>query len=345
MFSFNWSWIRKLKKILPDSMDDQNTKFFKLMIYVVSGLLVFMILSCTLAFIITLKSAEEVMIPDVTGLKLEDALVAIQDRGLNSRIQLKYSTDPNDKGNVLEQTPNSGTIKKAGSQVVLRVSRGSIIGKVENYVGWQIRDLETHLKSLFNTQGPILKINEPLIRVNSEKPEGTILEQKPLPGTDLPSGVTELFLVVSIGPQDKTYSVPVFTDLAFDDAMKKAASLNIPFLFSHRDAKRDEKRGVVVEQKPGKEENVPQGTIIQLTITSPAPSGKKVFGILERTLTEQPIAVDTAFYAISEDGIKEEVFKMKHKGGPFAIPYFEEEGTVLVISVLNKDQVHFIVKR
>ncbi|MCL2481306.1 MAG: PASTA domain-containing protein [Spirochaetaceae bacterium] len=336
----NLNWISKFKKILPDSGDDQNTRFFKIMIYVVTGLLLFMILSCTLAFMITLKGAEEVMIPDVTGIKLEDALIAIQDRGLNSRIQLKYSASQ-DKGYVIEQSPNPGTIKKVGNQIILRVSRGAIIDEVENYVGWHIRDLETHLKS-YET---ILKINEPLMRVYSERPEGTILEQKPLPGTNISSGVTELFLVVSMGPQGKTYSVPVFEDLDFMTAMKKAASSNTPFLFTQRDAKKDEKRGVVVEQNPGKEENVPIETIVQLIVTSPVPTDKKVFGILKRTIPEQPVAVDTAFYIISKEGIKEEVFRMKHKGGPFSIPYFEEEGTVLVISVLDKDQVHFIVKR
>jgi hypothetical protein len=137
-------------------------------------------------------------------------------------------------------------------------------------------------------------------------------------------------------------------DLDFLTAMQKAASLNLPFLFTQRDAKKDEKRGVVVEQKPGKSEDVPLGTIVQLTVTPPLPTGstdKRVFGILVRTLPEQPVAVDTAFYRISEEGIKEEIFKMKHKGGPVALPYFELDGTVLVISVLDKEQVYFPVKR
>ena len=343
---FNWNWLNKLKRILPDYNDDQNTRFFKILIYVVTGLLIFMILSCTLAFMITLKGAEEVLIPDVTGLKLEEALVAIQDRGLNSRIQLKYSSNLEDKGNVIEQSPHPGTVKKVGNQVILRVSKGAILDKIENYVGWHINDLEAHLKSLFNTYGTMLKINEPLVRITSSKPEGTILEQKPLPGTDLASGLTELFLVVSIGPEGKNLSVPDFLDLDFMSAMKKAASSNLPFLFTQRAAQKDEKKGVVVAQKPGKEENVLLGTIVQLTITSPStPAGKKIFGILERMIPEQPVAVDTALHIISVDGVKEEVFRMKHKGGPLAIPYFEEEGTVLVISVLGKDQISFKVKR
>ena len=150
-----FNWLEKLKRILPDRTDDQNTRFFKIMIYVITGILLFMIISSTLAFMIVLKGAEEVMVPDVSGMKLEEALIALQDRGLNSRIQLKYSSDPADKGNVIEQDPNPGTIRKAGSQIVMRVSKGSIIDKVENYTGWHLNDLETHLKTLFNTYGPL----------------------------------------------------------------------------------------------------------------------------------------------------------------------------------------------
>ncbi|MCL2294328.1 MAG: PASTA domain-containing protein [Spirochaetes bacterium] len=345
MFDFLYSIFSKLKKILPDGMDDQNTRFFKIMIYVVTGLLLFMVLSGILAFMLTLQSAEEVMIPDVTGIKLEDALIAIQDRGLNGRIQLRHSFDT-ERGSVIEQVPRPGTIKRVGNQVVLRVSRGAIIDNVENYVGWRVADLETHLQTLAITHGPLLRIAEPLIRINSDRPEGTILEQKPLPGTPLVSGVvTELALVVSMGPQGQTFSPPSFTDMDFMTAMQRAALHNLPFIFTQREPRRGERPGIVVEQRPGHGERVPIGTIIQLTVTPPAPAGNRIFGILKRTLPEQPVAVDTAFYVISQDGIKQEIFRMPHRGGPFAVPYFEEEGTVLVISMMGRDQVHFVVSR
>ncbi|MCL2791554.1 MAG: PASTA domain-containing protein [Spirochaetaceae bacterium] len=335
------SWISRIRNIFPSREDDQDIKFSKIIIYVVTGLLLFMLLSGVLAFMLMVRSAEDVMIPNVTGMKLEDALIAVQDRGLNSRIQLRFSANPLDRGNIIEQSPAPGTIKKAGSHVVLRVSRGSIIDQMENYVGWQVRDLETHLKSL----GATITINEPLIRIHSDMPEGTILEQKPLPGTDISSGGAELSLVVSLGPEGQTLSVPDLVDIDFTTAMRRAAANNIPFLFTQREPRRGEGRGVIVEQRPGRDENVPIGTTVQLTVTPPEPSGGRIFGILNRTLPEHPVAVDTAFYIISEDGVKDEVFRLRHRGGAMAIPFFEEEGTVLVISVMGRDLIHFIVRR
>ena len=336
-----FNWISNLKKILPDRNDDQDIRFFKIMIYVVTGLLLFMLASGIAAFMLTVRSTEDVVIPEVTGMKLEDALIAIQDRGLNSRIQLRFSANPNERGSVIEQSPGPGTIKKAGSHVALRISRGTLVGTVENYVGWQLMDLEAHLKSL----GTVITINEPVIRINSERPEGTILEQKPAPGTDISSAGAELSLVVSLGPEGRTFVVPNFVGIDFTTAMKTAAAFDLPFLFTQRDAARGEQRGIVAEQRPGGEENVPIGTIIQLAVTTPDSTGGRIFGILNRTLPEHPVAVDTAFFVISEDGVKDEVFRTKHRGGPMAIPYFETEGTVLVISVMGRDQVHYIVRR
>jgi len=339
-----FNWLEKLKRILPDRTDDQNTRFFKIMIYVITGILLFMIISSTLAFMIVLKGAEEVMVPDVSGMKLEEALIALQDRGLNSRIQLKYSSDPADKGNVIEQDPNPGTIRKAGSQIVMRVSKGSIIDKVENYTGWHLNDLETHLKTLFNTYGPLLKIKEPVMRVYSSKPEGTILEQKPLPGTEL-AGLTELSLVVSRGPEGQTYEAPTFTSLDFMSAMKKAAEFNLPFLFTQRDANKNEVKGTVVQQKPQSGEHVPLGTIMQLVITPPEKSEGKIFGILEKTLPEYPVSVVLKLEKITPEGERSEVFSMKHKGGVIAIPYFEEAGTSLVVTAVDRELIYFTIKK
>jgi len=45
------------------------------------------------------------------------------------------------------------------------------------------------------------------------------------------------------------------------------------------------------------------------------------------------------------EGIRDEIFTMKHKGGVIAIPYFETEGTSLVIKALDKELIYFTVKK
>ena len=335
--------IEKIKKLFPGRNDDQNTRFFKIIIYVMLGILLFTIASSTVTFLIVLRGAEEVMIPDVTDQKLEQAVMELQERGINTRVQLKYSSHPSDKGTVIEQSPKPGTIRKAGSSVVLKVSKGTVIDKVDDYRGWTLTDLETHFKSLFTTYGPLLKIKDPVTRIYNEKEEGTILEQKPQPGTEL-TGFTELELVVSRGPEGKTYIVPEFEDYDFQSALKKIAAYNLPFLFTYREAKRNEKKGVVISQTPPKDEHVPHGTIVQLQITQPESVKGKIFGLIERTLPDYPVSVELKLERITVEGSVEEIFRMRHKGGVIAVPYFEDEGNILILSAMDSEIARFTVK-
>lgn len=337
-------FLDKLRQLLPNNLDDDSTRFFKIMIYVSAGLFFFMMVSGIIAFMTVTRGSEEVMIPDVAGMKLEDALITLQERGLNSRINLRFSDSPLDKGNIVEQDPRSGSIKKAGSQVILRVSKGAIIDTVENYIGWDMPDLEAYLRTLFNTYGPLLDINEPIIEIYSDQPAGTILEQKPLPGTEL-AGLTKLELVVSRGAEKGVYTVPIFKTLDFNVAMKKAAGFNLPFLFRQKEAEGNERRGFVIQQRPERGIDVPLGTIVQLVTTPPKPEKGKIFGILERSLPNYPVSVSIEFQKVSPEGTSETVFIMRHRGGPIAIPYFEQAGTTLIIKALDEEIVNFTIKQ
>ncbi len=335
--------IDKIKKLFPGRNDDQSTRYFKIIIFVMLGILVFTIAASTVSFLIVLRGAEEVMIPDVTDQRLEQAVIELQERGINTRIQLKFSSNPSDKGTVIEQSPKPGTIRKAGSNVVLKVSKGTVIDKIDDYRGWKLTDLETHFKSLFTTYGPLLKIKDPVTRIYNEKEEGTILEQKPEPGTEL-TGFTELELVVSRGPEGKTYIVPEFEDYDFQSALKKLAGYNLPFLFTYREAKRHEKKGVVISQTPDKEAHVPHGTIVQLQITQPESVKGKVFGLIERTLPDYPVSIELKLERITVEGSIEEIIRMRHRGGVIAIPYFEDEGNILILTAMDNEIARFTVK-
>ena len=66
------------------------------------------------------------------------------------------------------------------------VSRGVVVDKVENYVGQNIDDVKMHLQTLFSTSArPLLSLKEPAMYRFSTENAGTILEQKPTPGTEI----------------------------------------------------------------------------------------------------------------------------------------------------------------
>ena len=275
---------------------------------------------------------EITVVPDVNGMQLEEALIAIQDKGLISKIQLRYSQDPGDKGKVLDQQPSPGSIRRAGKAVTLSVSRGAVIDKIGDYTGWNLQDLKTHFMTLFSTYGTFITIKEPVITVYSKEPRGTIIQQKPLPGTPVTS-YTQLELRVSQGPEDAVITVPTFK------------GMNIPFAFSFRDKQGAEKPGTVVSQTPEAESEVRRGTMMQLQIVPPASEKGKVFGLLERSLPDYPVPITLKYQIIDPVGNRTEVFSTKTKGGVIAIPYFVEEDSILILLADDKEIVNFTVKK
>ncbi len=324
-------------------MRETEKRFFRILILFSFGTLVVASLVGLLAFILSLERREETMIPDLEGMELANAVIELQDKGLYAEVQLRYSNSLSDKGTVLEQEPIPGSVVKTRSEVLLRVSKGAAVEKLESYVGWNINELEAHLKSLESVYGPLLRLKTPLIRVYDESPAGTILEQKPMPGTEL-SVLTELELVVSKGPEGQMSAVRDYIGLDWRSAFSTAASAGHPFVFT-RTNRQEGTPGTVVSQSPEPKAEVPVDTIRQLLLRPPQDidDGYR-FGILERELPEQPLAIPITIEAISPIGENETLISFKHAGGLLTVPYLQEVGTSLIIRIDGEERIRIQVR-
>lgn len=330
--------------LLPSKSENPESRFFKIILYLSLGIILLMVIAGIVTFLITMEGAEQTMVPDTQELSLEKAMLELQEKELYARVQLRYSRNPEDKGMVINQVPKPGTLVKAGTQVVLTVSRGAIIDRVEDYIGWKLSDLEIHLQTLFTTYGPLLKIERPVMRVYDDSPSGTILEQKPLPGTEL-SGVTDLELLVSRGPKSQMIVAENYLDLPWRETLNMLEERNIPFVFTARDAEGEEKPGMVINQSPEPDSEVPASTLFQITVTRPEDLlEEEVFGILNWTLPDYPVAVELSLKAINEQGDERTVLSMKHPGGVIAIPYVEQVNTILTLSIAGKEILRHTVR-
>jgi beta-lactam-binding protein with PASTA domain len=326
--------------------DDPEKRYFRILLACSVGLVLLMVLIGLITFILSLKVSEQTMVPDVTGLELSNAIVELQDKALYPVLQMVQSSETGDKGTVLAQDPGASTLLKVGSRVVIKVSRGAVIEKLDNYVGWNIDDLETHLSTLVSVYGPLLRISKPVIRVfDDDTTPGTILQQKPAPGTELTS-LTDLVLVVSKGPEGATFAVKDYAGMRYTKAVAELASSETPFLISSRAPKKGEKAGVIVSQTPSVESLVPIGTLVQLTMTDPddVPSDS-IFGILQKTLPTYPVPVDLLVESIAPSGEKRVLLTTKHSGGVLTIPFVEEKDTVIVVSVNGAEVAREQVKK
>lgn len=326
-----------------NKIEDDSQRQFRVFILLFVGIIGLMILAGGAAFLLTIEGAEKTLVPDIVGEPLEDALLALQDKELNTRIQLQYSAKPGDKGSILAQEPKAGALVRAGSQVVLRVSKGAVIDRVENYIGWKLEDLRLHLQTLFTTHGPLLRIKEPVVKVFDEAEPGIILEQKPEPGTEI-TGLTDLELIVSRGPAGVSAQVAQYTGLPYEQALERLITFQVPFRFSLREAEGEEGPGMVVSQDPppGTDRGLAEDVELIMTEPEDIPEGS-VFGLLERTLPDYPIIVDITLEAINPQGGRDTVLSFKHTGGKIGIPFIVEEDTMLVLYVFDKEILRYTV--
>ncbi len=329
-----------------DAVEKYISTHMRLLVSAAVAMVVFVGLIALTVFFIAVRGAEQTMVPDVTGKELTAALLELQVKELYPRIQLRYSQSSADKGTILEQDPRPGAIVKAGRRIRLVVSRGVVVDKVENYVGQNLDDVKVHLQTLFSTSSrPLLSLREPPMYQFSTESAGTILEQKPEPGTEI-DGPTRLEFVVSRGPENAMIKVPDLVGLPLQDALDRIRQSGVYASFSVRPVQGREAAETVVSQLPAGQSVVAANTRLALVVAEPAsvPAGE-VFGLFSRTLPEYPYPLTVQVDALLPTGTRRRLIAVDHPGGEFSVPYRLPEGSVLILSVLNRELLREEVRR
>ena len=138
------------------------------------------------------KGGEELEMPNLRGLKQEDALKKLQQMGL--RLGSSYETfSDEDSGTVISQDPRSGTRITKGQSVDITVSKGQKIKKitVPNVKGVPADRAHTMI------EGSGLKVGGTSEEASTQA-AGTVVSQSPAAGTEVDSG-TAVQVVVSSG--------------------------------------------------------------------------------------------------------------------------------------------------
>jgi beta-lactam-binding protein with PASTA domain len=322
-----------LRKI--ESFDKDH---YRLIAYGLGAIIALMAVAGLSAFLLSLRGAEQTMVPDVRSMELAQALVKLQEKELYPRVSLRFTDNPLDRGKIVDQSPSAGAIVKAGRRIALTVSRGSVADKVENFVGQDVNEAKIHLQTLFAGATPLLVVKEPLVYVFDKAPDGVILEQKPPPGTEI-AGQTQLELVVSRGPEKAQVRVPDLMGLGIGDALLLVEKTDLPVNFSMRAGGKSERAGAVVAQTPAAGSMIPANARVSVTLSAPAASKDQslVAGVYSRDLPEYPYPLKVSLESISPSGDRAPILTVKHPGGSFTAPYVLPRGYVLVLSVLERE--------
>ncbi|MDR0313332.1 MAG: PASTA domain-containing protein [Treponema sp.] len=321
-----------------DSVEGYVANHLRLFISMVAALLIFVGIIAVSVFFVFVNGAEQTMVPNVQGLDLTSALMELQVKELYPRIQLRYSQSSVDKGLILEQDPVPGTIVKAGRRIRLVVSQGVLINTVENYLGRNIDEIRLDLQTLFASEGtlspPLLTLKEPPMYEHSIEAPGTILQQKPEPGTGI-SGPTVLELVVSLGPEEALLRVPNFIGLDPEEALAMIGRSGIDFIFNLRTAQEGEKPGVVVSQVPAGDTMIAKDTRVRITMTESPANTNNVFGLFRYNLARNPYPLALRLEALLPSGERRRLLSTEYSGGELTVPYNLPLGTVLILYTVN----------
>ncbi|GHV85453.1 PASTA domain-containing protein [Spirochaetia bacterium] len=320
-----------------EGLEDYMGNHLRLFISFTVALLVFVGMIALSVFFIAIRGKEEVMVPDVLGKELTQALVEMQEKELYPRIQLRAAAAGEEKGVVLEQIPDAGTLVKAERRIELVVSQGMALDKMASFLGKNINDVRQEILA-FNKQSPesTITIREPFMYQYSVQVMGTILQQNPAPGSEL-TGSTVLELVVSRGQENTRITIPDLTGLSFTEALNRLGQLKTGFTFTMRETAAGEKPGTVYSQTPPGGTEADLGEKITVTITAPAPAAGEVSGIFHFNLPLNPYPLPVMVEAELPSGTKRALVSTSHSGGEFSVPYSLPAGSVIILSMVDRE--------
>lgn len=314
-------------------------KNVKTMVAIFLSAFILMLAVACAVFFTVVQGQEKVMVPDVTGKQLTEALIEMQEKELYPKIQLRYSDSTSDAGKILEQNPSSGAIVKAGRRISLVVSRGAIIDHVEDYVGQKLDDVKMQLQTLFaGSANPLIILAEPVYKADVAEP-GTILEQTPAPDTIITEPVS-LSLIVSRGPQFDNTRVPKLTGRNIESMLSFMPSSKIVYDFTSHTAEGKQKIGTITAQQSFDEEFISNYTRMSVDFAFPEGNTDEegnIYGIFTDSITNYPYPVPMRIDVISPEGETSTLISFNHPGGDFSVPYKVQKGSVLILYVVDKE--------
>lgn len=169
----------KVKKISNEEVKKENRILIFLAAIFVS---LIVIVTVVVFFIRGALDEKDVIIPEVTGRTVSDAITILQDAGFTiSDEQMEISSDTVVTGNVVKTNPPAGAKRAKGKEVILYISTGDSKYEIEDYTGKSYLEV----KGALEAQGLYVLVEKQSVDDESKYEEGVIIGQDIEPGTKL----------------------------------------------------------------------------------------------------------------------------------------------------------------
>ena len=213
-----------------------------LLLLVVGGLLAWYFLS---------RGSDKAVVPNVIGLREQQAAIKIHDQGLDVLARTAASKRPPNV--VFAEKPGPGTQLGKGQTVTIFVSSGRLA--VPNLVGLQ----EPQAVQKLQTLGFKVEVK----RVASTRPKGIVIDQEPVAGVTAVSGTT---VTISVSSGVKPVVVPRVVGQTQGDAVQALTKVGLkPVL---QNVPSDKPAGTVVGQKPPAGKEVDKGSKVTVNVST-----------------------------------------------------------------------------
>jgi beta-lactam-binding protein with PASTA domain len=214
-------------------------------------LLLLLVIGGLLAWYFLSRGDDKAVVPNVIGLREQQAEIRIEDRDLEALPRSAQSNRP--QGVVFAEKPGAGTQLDKGQTVTIFVSSGRLA--VPDVTGSRLAEAQQKLQAL----GFEVEVK----RVASTKPQGTVLDQEPAAGVTALRGTT---VTLNVSSGAKPVVVPRVVGQTQGDAVQALTALGLkPVL---QNVPSDQPAGTVVGQKPPAGKEVDKGAEVTVNVST-----------------------------------------------------------------------------
>jgi eukaryotic-like serine/threonine-protein kinase len=195
-----------------------------------------------------------VLVPTVRNLPQAQAIDELEERGLRANVGRLSSEDVRE-GVALRTVPGAGTEVERGERIQLFISSGPELIVTPGVVGLSRDSAESRIADL----GLVPAVREQ----ESEEPEGEVISQDPVAGTELRRGST-VTITVSTGIEQ--VAVPDVVGIAARDAERELRAAGLNPVRRESEVGEQAEDGQVLDQRPGAGVEVDRGSDVVIVV-------------------------------------------------------------------------------
>ncbi|MGH3457428.1 Stk1 family PASTA domain-containing Ser/Thr kinase, partial [Aeromicrobium sp.] len=201
------------------------------------------------------EEVPQVEVPSVTGKEFQVAQRELENKGFSVADPIEKTSAKVPEGDVISQDPEAGSQEDKGAEVTLTVSTGPDQVTIPRLGGFKYGEAKDLLES--DQYGLKVKKQEQ----DNPAPENEVINSNPPEGTEVNKGST-VTLLVSAGQA----TVPNVVGMDVKDAEKALKDAGLEASVTEQPSPQPE--GIVTAQSPPPGQQRPQGSTVELTVSS-----------------------------------------------------------------------------